>query len=166
MFDILKIAIPALLALAGTIAGLVMAQRRWRAERTAVQGTDFHRERRDAYKQLWTILEETHMKVRSAADLEKEWHPLLAQMNAFILKSDVYFEPDVHRLANAYVDALKKLRQAVEELGDEDQRFGMADSRVASWGVTRVARGIEEAGHISEELRSELKQRVQAVLKT
>ena len=163
--DLLKILIPAVLALAGTIAGIVFAQRRWSAERASAKSADFARERREAYKQLWALLEETHMKIRGALDLPQDWHGMLAALNAFILKADVYLEPDIHQLANDYVDGLRHLRETIDKYGSEVESIGFADSRAASPALTYTATAIRDAAQLSERLRNELKQRVVAVLK-
>ena len=70
MQEILKTSIPALIALAGVLIGLIVAYRRWHIERRDSSSADYRRDRRSAHKDLWERVEDVHVRLR-AKDLSK-----------------------------------------------------------------------------------------------
>jgi hypothetical protein len=116
MNDLAKIALPASIALLGTLIGLGFAyrqsRRRGREDAEAAYGTD----RRAAYKALWEHLEAVHAYARSLKVDQREFDTMVREVNLQVLRTEVYLESDERRLVDAYLRHLMELGTSAASL--------------------------------------------------
>ena len=109
MNDLAKVALPASIALLGTVIGLVFAyrqsRRRGQDDAQAAYGTD----RRAAYKALWEHLEAVHAYARSLKVDPREFDTMVREVNLQVLRTEVYLESDERRLVDNYLRHLMQL---------------------------------------------------------
>jgi len=116
MNDLAKIALPASIALLGTLIGLGFAyrqsRRRGREDAEAAYGTD----RRAAYKALWKHLEAVHAYARSLKVDQREFDTMVREVNLQVLRTEVYLESDERRLVDTYLRHLMQLGNSAASL--------------------------------------------------
>ena len=120
--QILLVSIPALIALVGTIVTVIIQQRNRKSDQT--QG--FVTDRQNVYKQLWEMLEDAHVKLRTTQDMDGgQFKALLSDVNGFILKSSLYLEDGDQALANRYIKAIRRMRDLIAETDNEELQDAM-----------------------------------------
>jgi hypothetical protein len=71
----------AFLGLAGTIAGLIFAYRKWLREQQVEHSKAFRTDRQAAYKQLWELAEQLNVEGRRAAMSDPDFSGRVTQIN-------------------------------------------------------------------------------------
>ena len=101
----------ALIALFGTVLGLVVAYRRWVKERDSARFARFDSDRQDIYKALWQKVEDTNVALRRDRVDESGFAQLVADLNEFMLRNGAHLDdPDIG-LVNRYIKAAKHFDQ-------------------------------------------------------
>ena len=87
MFDqSLATVIAAVVAVAGTIVSIVIAQRRWTRERREARFGKFEADQQDIYKELWDKIEEVNVALRRERVDESGFGKLVADLKAEALR--------------------------------------------------------------------------------
>jgi hypothetical protein len=151
------------LGLLGTVVGLVVGERRQRRTEARQQQEDFRKGEAAAYLELWRLVEESEMRLRSSLQFLSKANLAgqLTAVNQFMIRNGVYIAAADRQLVWEYLFGVYEflrlaaqdpgVRQAVEITGVPPS----LTSRVE--GLTAVADRVEE-------LRAQLETRVRAVL--
>lgn len=130
--DVLLVLIPALIALVGTLITVYISVRQQRQQSHQEGGKPYTADQQAAYKALWDELEEVHVMMRTQSSALLKYNTALSQVNGFILKNAPYLDNDDQRLANQYLDALKRITEIVNAHYTQNP-----DSQAAGdWGKT------------------------------
>jgi hypothetical protein len=152
-----------IIGLVGTVLGLWLGQRQWRQERTDREKGQFDGKLKDAYYELWFVVEYAHLRMRdSLSGISAEnFSGHLADVNNFMIKHGLYIERDDRYLVLQYLfwtnEYLRRL--AIEPRG--------AQYILASLTHDGLSTKIDLLGEVqsqAEVLRNELRQRVRAVV--
>src|SRR3982750_1927023 len=127
MSEVLKVAIPATIALIGTIITVFLSYRQWRRQQDASRSATYVTERQSAYKQLWLKLEEVHLKLRTDDVNETEFRALVLDVNSYILRNSLYLDDDDRELSNEYLRGLRRMKEIVRESNDQEAQIAMQD---------------------------------------
>lgn len=158
MNDVLKVLIPATIALLGTILTIVIGYRQWKRQ----QDAPFVSAKQSAYKGLFEKLEEAHIKLRTEeVDLNK-FRDLVRDVNSYILRNSLYLDERDRTLSNTYLDALYRFKEIVMESGDEDTEQAMTDTRAIPTKVSNIARELRDLAFDIEVTRQIIVKRCRA----
>ena len=113
MDEIIKTAIPALIAFLGTLLTIFIGYRQWKSQRDLNRSQKFQGDRELAYKPLWEKLEDMHLKVRTDSVGKSEFDELVQDVNAYVLKNSLYVEKADSKLTAEYLDSVWKVSQLV-----------------------------------------------------
>jgi hypothetical protein len=164
MNDLLRVGLPALLALLGTAFGLWLGHWRWSSELRMTRRRAFDARRYAAYQDLWNILEDAHVAIRTGRPEPGEVYKLVQHINGFRLRNAIYIEPADSTLSNDYFDSIVQLSRALAYSGSGELE--------QDWGATREfgkseIQGIEDLVKANEKvgmLRDQLMGRIRAVM--
>jgi hypothetical protein len=121
--------IPAVLAFAAAILGSLLAYRQWKKQRSVERGKSFDADRATAYKELWSRLEAIHLRLRAADVRGDDFEAAVRDLNAFILGSEIYFEPGIQARAKAYVEAARNVSVIIKsQPADVRRDYEMTES--------------------------------------
>jgi hypothetical protein len=109
MNDLAKIALPASIALLGTLGGLLFAYRQSRRRGRDEAESAYNADKRAAYKTLWERLEDVHGYARGLSIDKLRFDTMLRDVNLQMLRAEVYLAPDERRLVNGYLEHLVAL---------------------------------------------------------
>ena len=117
MSDFLKVALPALLALAGTLTALVVGYRQWKRQQAVTRFGSTLTERLEAYKTAWQKVEEAHIFIRTPPFDKERFAVLVRDANVHMLRAGLVLDPKDRDLVNTYLSSLERLGQllAVDE---------------------------------------------------
>ncbi|HDN79167.1 MAG TPA: hypothetical protein ENG33_01720 [Chloroflexi bacterium] len=149
MGDVFEVAIPAAIALVGTIITVAIGYYQWRRKQDLASYGAFQSEKRAIYKELWRMLENVHIKLRVDTVSWDEFHVLLREVNSYILKHSLYLDEQDRILANRYLDSLWELKRLITRSGDEEAE--------RDWCATRtippeVIERVQEIGYVQDEV--------------
>ena len=119
MDELIKTAIPALIALLGTLLTIFIGYRQWKSQHNLTRSQKFQGDRELAYKQLWEKLEDVHLKARTDSVGKREFDELVKDVNAYILKNSLYIEKTDSKLSTEYLDSVWKVSQLVARSKDK-----------------------------------------------
>lgn len=104
----------------------------------------FAADHRAAYKELWTRLQEVHIKLRTEeVDLETFRH-LLREVNSFLLRQSLLIEEEDRTLAARYLQALYQFKEALFDTGDESAKDAWADTAPVPKETISMARQLRQ----------------------
>ncbi len=86
----------------------------------------FSAERRAVYEQLWDMLEEVHVKVRTDSLGRRAFDELLTEVNAFCLKNSLHLDKAHSTLAAQYLEHVFRLSKLVAQSRDKRIRQNWA----------------------------------------
>lgn len=109
MFSELKIVLPALIALIGTLVGIYFGYRQWKRQQTNNLFGDFLAVKKNAYKEVWDGLEEVYLYVRTSDFLAETFFEKVRRVNSILRKNGLYLEDGEKRTVNDYLDSLEKI---------------------------------------------------------
>lgn len=164
MDDLLKVVLPAAMALFGTIFGLWLGQRRWSSELKMTKRRAFDAQRYTAYAELWKVLENAHIIIRTGRPEGDEVRKLDQEINSFRLRNAILLDTADSKLSNQYFNSILRLSKIIAESGSRElaQRFettsAFEDSDIAN------IKGLVKANQDAEALREELILRIRAVM--
>jgi hypothetical protein len=162
--QIMKVLVPALLALFGTGFGLWLGQRRWSTELRMKKRRAFDARRYAAYEELWRIVESAHITIRTGRPETSEVHQLSEQVNAFRLQNAIFLEPLDSELSNRYFNSVVRLAKAIAESGSRElqERFALTNT-IPEADVAKLG-DLVKANANATRLRDELMARVRTVM--
>src|ERR1041384_1705607 len=131
MEDILKVAIPAAIALIGTIVTVLIGYRQWKRQQEASRYSTVFTEKQSAYKELWNKLESVHIKLRTGDVSLAEFNNLVREVNSYILKNGLYIEEKDRQLSSQYLKAVFKMKEIIITSG-KDLQAG-SKTRFPAW---------------------------------
>jgi len=153
----------ALIALVGTVLGLVIGYRRWAREQQSVRFAKFEADRQDIYKTLWERVEGVNVALRRDRVDEKGFGQLVGDLNEFMLRNGAHLNDSDRALANRYVAAVKKFHEAVLMAGAGAQ-IPYGETQDIPPEVARRARALADAAGEAKGLRDELRNKVRIVI--
>ena len=113
MDEVAKIALPALIALAGTALTAFIGYRQWKLSQDNSQRNKFQLDRQAAYTKLWDMLESIHVRLRTDQVGKREFEELVTEVNSFLLKNSLYIEKVDTVLASQYLDSVFRLNNLI-----------------------------------------------------
>ncbi len=102
----LKIILPALIALIGTIIVASIGYRQWKQQHLLTRSSSVLSEKQTAYKTIWHKLEEVHLFVRSEKFDKTRYLELVRNVNIEMMQSGLLLERGEARIANDYLHAI------------------------------------------------------------
>ncbi len=165
MKDLLKSAVPALIALAGTVLALLLGYRQWKRQQDTSRENEFRTQRQQTYIQLWEKLEDVHVRLRTEVVGGDEFRVLVRDVNSYLLKRSLFLEDDDQALANRYLSKVREFAELVAACDSEDLKRAFSDTEAIPPAVVRFAR---ESGEVQAEvnrIREELLVRYRGVLR-
>ena len=153
----------ALIALVGTLVGVVFAYRRWSQEKQSVRFGKFEDERQSVYRTLWDRIEGINVALRRERVDGQRFQELVADLNEFMLRHGAHLGDEDRVLANRYVQAVQVFDAAVRESG-EDAQIPYGTTQDIPLEVVQRARKLSKAQEEATTLRDELRRKVRVVL--
>jgi hypothetical protein len=150
------------LAFGGVVAGLWLGQRRWKHEQEKAEREAYNKALREAYMELWDVVEDAHLKMRQAVTgLGTGTFPgFLTDVNSFMIRRGLYIAPEDRNLVQEYLfwtnEYLRKCAGS-EELRDRIATTG------SSPGLSSGVYVLIQLDLRTESLREQLKQRIREV---
>jgi hypothetical protein len=118
MSDWTKTVLPALIGVFGTGITVFFGYRQWKRQQKTAREESFNNDRKAAYKALWDLTESFNVELRArGAPPEKG----VTELNAFLLKSGLYIQPEHCELAKRYAAALSQLDSLIR--GSQDAKL-------------------------------------------
>ena len=166
MNDLLKAALPATIALLGTVLTLSVAYGQWKRNRHDAAGLPLLEKKRAAYQALWENLEDAHVKLRTSIDVtkEEEFHTLLREINSFLIRNALFIEQDDCRVAQEYVAALGTVASIVKTCGNKEAEVAWQITAEIPDDVAGQVEALREATDQVARIREQLRVRCRAVL--
>lgn len=149
MSETLKVAIPAVIALIGTIITASLAYRQWKRQQQAARSSSFLVDKQTAYKNLWDNIEKVHIKLRTEEVYQSQFNTLLTDVNAFILSNALYLEEHDRRLVNQYLQGLFRFVEIIRSSGDEEAKEALRTTAIIPRSTIEK---VNELKALSEEL--------------
>src|SRR5713101_4705205 len=149
MNDILKNAIPALIALVGTVLALLIGYRQWKRQQDTSRVGEFRTQKQQTYKELWEKLEDVHVRLRTEVVGSDEFSFLIRDVNSYILKRGLYLENDDQALANQYLSKVRQFTNLVAACDSADAKRAVHDTEQIP---TNVILHVRELGEIQAEV--------------
>ncbi|HEY8226384.1 MAG TPA: hypothetical protein VIG25_13980 [Pyrinomonadaceae bacterium] len=162
--DILKVLIPATIALIGTIITLVFGYRQWKRQQEVSRSSTYVTEKQSAYKELWRKLEDVHIKLRTDEVSEPEFRKLVLDVNSYILRNSLYLDDYDREMSNNYLRAVRRMKQLVSESGDEETQAALTSSEVIPDRVSADAKELGRSVREVEQLRGALIERFRKIV--
>ena len=101
--------IVAIIGLTGALVAAYMGYRQWRQTRRDSTQSDMIKARRQAYEELWRLVEKVHIDLRLDPRNIKKLPGQVKEVNTFIIQNEPHLSPGDHQLVNDYLVALKEL---------------------------------------------------------
>src|SRR5947209_4753895 len=120
MDDILKVALPAGIALLGTIITVTIGYRQRKRQQDISRNNAFLADKQAAYKDFWNKIEEAHIKIRTRKVNRRDFDECLREVNSFYLKHSLYLEEQDRDLSNRYLEAVFEQKFLIERSKDEN----------------------------------------------
>ena len=152
------------LALLGVLFGLWLGHRRWQAEQAAKEKADESRHTREAYLGLWAVVSETERQIRDARNpgmTSSQFAALMADVNNYLLAQGLWIQRKDRYLVLEYLFWTSQFITLV--LSDSTARDYLLISAVYD-GLPRKLNVASEALKRSDELRSQLRERIRTVI--
>jgi hypothetical protein len=120
--SILPVLIPALLTFVAALIATTVGYRQWRKQHTFERAKGFFDARAAAYKELWDRLETIDLRLRQIDVLDDEFDDAVRDLNAFVLRSEIYFEPGIRARVKSYYDSAREVSRIVHSYPVEELR--------------------------------------------
>ena len=154
----------ALIALGGTLGGIVFGYRKWRAQARAERFGAFEKERQAAYKEMWSQVENLNVDSRIDPIDDSAFLQRRQEVNASMLRAGIYVEDRDRELINEYMAAVREFHKAVRRSGREDAETDLGNTGDIPPEVLVTAREIAETQERALDLREAVITRVQEVV--
>lgn len=164
MGDYLKIVLPALIALIGTIIAIVAGYRQWKRQQASSREESFFAEKRTAYKGLWEKLEEVHITLRTEEVSRSDFNQLVLGVNSYILKHALFLDEKDQDLSNQYLQAVRRLKEAIAASNDERAEEAMSTSMAIPRDVIDDAQDIRAKADEVDLIRNSILERIRNII--
>ena len=124
----LKIILPALIALVGTLVVAFLTYRQWRRTHDLTRAGGVLADKQAAYKVIWRKLEDVHLFVRSQRFDRQKYLELVRKVNIEMMRSGLLLEKGEARLANEYLDAMEAYATSLDEHEESSVRQQVQDT--------------------------------------
>lgn len=160
---ILGLASP-VLGLAGVVLGIWYGQRHWKRERQDRVGDFYHAKRREAYTELWEVVQDAHLGMRASLTdgLSFDFSVFLTNVNSFAWKHGLYVEDDDRELAQAYLYLTYEFLRLVAQ--NEVAGSWIATTAAFPSDVPATLRRMKVAEDEANTARDRLIERIRAVI--
>jgi hypothetical protein len=162
--DLLKVLLPAVVGLIGTLFGLWLGHRRWSAERQTSKRSGFDAKRHRAYVELWDMVESAHITIRTAQPTLPEIRELDKKINAFRMRNEPVLDSADLDLSNRYFNSVVTLSAAVAASGSKEMAERFQTTATIPGSDVEELKDLVEATEKVRAVRQELLDRVRAVL--
>jgi len=163
--DILKVVVPATIALIGTILTIWFGYHQWKRQQDAARSGTYVTEKQSAYKELWVMLENVHIKLRTDEVSQQEFRILVLEVNSYILRQSLYLDDYDRELSNQYLKAVRRMKEAVLEFGDEESEFEAVTTGAMPAEVITFAKEYRESVRQVDQLRGKLVERFRTIVR-
>jgi len=157
--------VAAVLALSGVIAGIVVAPRRWQAERRDTRRAQFTKDRQSAYRRMWESVEELDIDLRSSDLSPIEIAAKVRDINVRLIKCRLYIDDADRELIASYVKALGDYQRLIMSSNDSAAK---EEFEMTATGLTPSLRlRVQEMYYAQEDLgatRARIIARIRLVL--
>lgn len=161
--DNLKIILPALIGLIGTLVVAFIGYRQWKRQHALNRAGSVLSEKQAAYKLIWNKLEDAHIYVRTETYSRERFLELVRNINIELMKSGLLLERGEKRLVNEYLHALETFAKTLDQHSDEAVRQDVQDTLYSTLPVPREviqnARDLDKAYEEVDKKRDVLIQR-------
>lgn len=164
MDEVIKTAIPALIAFLGTLLTILIGYRQWKSQRDLTRSQKFQGDRELAYRQLWEKLEDVHLKARTDSVGKREFDALVKDVNAYILKNSLYIEKIDSKLSIEYLDSVWKLSQLVAKSKDKRVKNEWTITGPLPADTLDEYKELQAAWKVADESRDKVVSRFQSIL--
>jgi hypothetical protein len=124
----------------------------------------FDARRYGAYEDLWKILENAHITIRTGRPETSEVQHLDEQINAFRLRNAIFLDPSDSALSTRYFNAVVRLSKVIAESGSRElqEQFALTNTIPAA-DIANVS-DLVKANDNATRLRDELMARIRTVM--
>lgn len=162
--DLLKIGLPATIALVSTIITAVFGYRVWKRQQRASRHNALLDERAQAYKELWEKLEEVHVRLRGLQSKSQHFSKMVRDVNAFAMKHGLHIDEQDRALATQYLDAVHDYCSIVGESQDKHAKRDLYETEMISREVLDRDRRLDHAQEKVRTLRDQVIRRFKSVI--
>jgi hypothetical protein len=124
----------------------------------------FRKDRQKIYKEMWERVERLNVEGRIEEIPDNEFSRRIAEINAFLLTSNVYIDDADRILVGSYARAARAFHEAVRSSGDEGAKLALGDTDYIPAEVIQRVRAIAKAQKEALALRASLLDKVRAVV--
>jgi hypothetical protein len=114
----LKIILPALIGLIGTLIVALIGYRQWKRKHALERAGSVLADKQTAYKNIWNKLEDVHLFVRSETFNKERFLELVRTVNVELMRSGLLLEAGEKRFVNEYLQALEALAKNLDHHED------------------------------------------------
>jgi hypothetical protein len=134
-----------------------------KAKKWAGPSKAFAEDRQRIYKEMWERVERLNVEGRLHEILEQEFSRRIAEINVFLLTSNVYIDDADRKLVNSYARAARAFHEAVRCSG-EAAKLALGETADISEEVIQRASAIGETQAAALAFRASLLEKVRAVV--
>jgi hypothetical protein len=116
----LKIVLPALVALIGTLVVAFVGYRQWKRQHFLARAGAVWSEKQLAYKVIWRKLEDVHLFIRSQAFDRNRYLELVRKVNIEMMRSGLLLERGEARIVNEYLSSMEAFASCLDEIEDAE----------------------------------------------
>ncbi len=120
MNDTVKTLAPALIALIGTIITAVLGYIQWKRQHKTERYLKINNDKRTAYKKLWGIVENAHIKIRDTKITQEDLSNLIKEIVFFSIENSLSIDESDGQLAIQYVESLFRLDNLVTKSNNKE----------------------------------------------
>jgi hypothetical protein len=113
----------AIVALVGTLIGTYFAYIKWKDKRRNEIYGEYIKKQQHIYSELWDLLENFSILLRIEEFSNEKVKIHVRGICIYVMKNDLYIDPEINRLARDYVASLLELNKAVRESENEKAKF-------------------------------------------
>ena len=164
MNDVLKNAVPALVALVGTVLAILIGYRQWKRQQDATLRSEFRTQKQHTYRELWEKLEDVHVRLRTELVGNDEFNSLVRDVNSYILKHGLYLENDDQALANRYLSKVREFTSLVTGGKSARTKKALQNTEEIPIGLVRLVQDLDKVQTEVNQVREEILVRYRKVL--
>jgi hypothetical protein len=116
----LRIVLPALIALIGTLVVAYLGYRQWRRQHALTRAGSLLIEKQTAYKSIWNKLEDVNVAVRAETFTKQQFREAVKSVNVELMKSGLLLEGDEQVVVHDYLGALQAFGEKLAEVDHEE----------------------------------------------
>ena len=164
MDEWVKVVLPALIGLVGTLAVVLVGYRQWKRQHDKEHIQAFQTARRLAYEKLWGMLEKAHVEARTSPMSDRRFRELVQELNALILRSSLYVGEADASLSRQYLDAVFRVSRLMAQAKSRRAKREWIDTRPLSAETLEEYQELNTAWCAAETLRDQVISRFQGIL--